>query len=55
MENPHDVELGPIAADIESLHQELQRLFERGRGGDGGDKRQSYQKPSAASLVIRGK
>ena len=55
MKDSRDTKLGPIAADIENLHQELQRIFDRGSGGDGSDKGQSDQQSAAASLVIRGK
>jgi hypothetical protein len=53
--DPHDIKLGPVAADIENLHQELQRLFEHGAGDEGSGKRRSDQQSDGASLVIRGK
>ena len=55
MDDARDTKLGPVAADIENLHQELERLFEYGNGGDGCDKRPSEQRSAGADLVIRGK
>ena len=55
MENPRDPKSGPIAADIESLHQELQCLFERGNGGERDEQRRSDQQSAGSGMVIRGK
>ncbi len=55
MKDLNDTKLGPIAADIEILHQELQRLFEHGTGGDGSDEKQPDHQSTEAGLVIRSK
>ena len=55
MNDSHDIKLGPIAADIENLHQELERLFEHGAGDEESGKRRSDQQSDGTGLVIRGK
>ena len=55
MNDSHDTKLGPIAADIENLHQELERLFEHGAGDEESGKRRSDQQSNGTGLVIRGK
>jgi len=55
MDDARDTKLGPVAADIENLHQELEWLFEHGSGGERCDKRPSERQSAETDLVIRGK